>query len=426
MKLFRILSVTLSVAFLALTDAMAQPAPYQAVYSVDGSKTAEDNRSRNSIEAFGKDQSAAIAYGGSKLSMTWMRIHKTAGTASKSEEYPGLNASVLALEGSRIGMDNCTVSSHSGYSDVASAVGSGSALTITNGSFQSTRQFSPVVTAYDGALCTNSSVKLASEDSHSPLACSHGDASEIRIENCKGYTGGIVSPLFRGSGRIMATGCHFQSKNSNYVTIEGSGNIEITECELLDAAEGAIKAINIDGVPSANPSRLNISKSKMVVKTGGLISAVNCNSEIVLEKNTISTPKGAAFLEAYSDEFGEAGKNGGHVKVRLVSQAVTGDVLVNEISSAVIELGKGSTLKGAVNPEGAAGRVDIYLAKGAVWSSKSGSNVTVVRFEQPVEKGVKQIKSKGDIVYDASDPLNAPLGGREFKLAGGGHLRPSK
>lgn len=404
----------------------AQPAPYQAVYKVDGNEKAEDYRSRNSIEAMGNGKSAVIAFGGSKLSMTWMRIHKTAGSRQKTDETPGLNASVLALEGSKIDMDNCTVSSHSGESDVAAAVGNGSSLKITSGTYQSTRPHSPIVTAYDGASATVDQASVSSEDSYSPLIYTQGQGSSIKVSGVKGHTSGIVSPLFRGSGEISALDCRFNVKASNYILIEESGNFSISGCTLIDAAEGAILARNTNGVPSEKPSILNVSANKISIKNGNLIEAVNCNSEIVLEKNTISMPKGAAFIKAFDDEFGQKGKNGGHVKVTLIKQAVSGNVIVNDISSAVIELEKGSTLKGAVNPEGRGGRVDISLAKGAVWASNSASNITTIKFEQPVEKGVKQIKSKGDITYDASDPVNAPLGGREYKLAGGGYLRPIK
>lgn len=416
------------IGFLAFPGIVsAQTPPYQSVYYVDGSKTPETYRSTNSIEALNRDQNAVMVDNGALLSMTWMRIHKTAGTASvDSKTYPGLNAAVLSINGSKIEMDNCSVSSHSGQSDVVSSVGKGSRLMVTKGTYQSSRTNSPVMAAYSGGAVQVEGVNASSGDSHSPLIYSIGDGSSVTVNGVKGHTAGIVSPVFRGSGAIIASDCRISSNASNYVTIEESGNIMLADCNLLDAVDGAILAMNMQGVPSAKPSRLDIQESSITVKKGDLINAVNCNSEIVLQKNKISIPKDGAFIRAIDNDFGEKGKNGGHVKVSLLKQAVTGNVIVNDISSAVIELGKGSTMKGAVNPEGKGGRVEIFLAKGAVWASKSASNITVIRFEQPVEKGVKQIKSKGDIVYDAADPANAPLGGREFKLAGGGILRPAR
>ena len=406
---------------------VAQTVPYQGKYVVDGKVQEKQYRSRAALESTAQNQSSVLVSNAGQLELIWMRIHKTAGGRTGNvSETPGLNASVLAVGSSQLTLDNCTVSSHSGNSDVIAVVGNGSSASITKGTFQSSRSYSPVFSSFEGGKIMVDQSNAMSEDSQSPLVYSIGDGSTVLVNGVKGHTGGIVSPVFRGSGTIFANDCRISSLASNYVIIEESGDISIADCELLEAVDGAILARNTQGVPSDKPSRLDIQASKINVKKGDLISAVNCNSEIVLQKNNISIPKGGAFIRAYDDAFGEKGKNGGHVKVTLNKQAVIGNVYVNSISSAVIELGKGSTLKGAVNPEGKGGRVEIYLAKGAVWASDSKSDITVIRFEQPVEKGVKQIKSKGDISYDPRDPANAPLGGREFKLAGGGFLRPVK
>ena len=66
----------------------------------------------------------------------------------------------------------------------------------------------------------------------------------------------------------------------------------------------------------------------------------------------------------------------------------------------------------------------MVLRSGSQWLVRQDSYISSLVFEKPVEKGVKQIKGNHTVFYDASNPANAPLGGREYKISGGGMLRP--
>ena len=68
----------------------------------------------------------------------------------------------------------------------------------------------------------------------------------------------------------------------------------------------------------------------------------------------------------------------------------------------------------------------VVLGIGGKWNVKKDSYLTSVQFEQPLSKGLKQIKGKHTVYYDANDPANAPLEGKEHKIGGGGMLKPIK
>jgi hypothetical protein len=63
------------------------------------------------------------------------------------------------------------------------------------------------------------------------------------------------------------------------------------------------------------------------------------------------------------------------------------------------------------------------LKKGAKWNLKGECYISSISFEQPLEKGLKQLKGKHVLYYDPE--VDTELGGKEYKT-GGGVLRPMK
>ena len=144
------------------------------------------------------------------------------------------------------------------------------------------------------------------------------------------------------------------------------------------------------------------------------------------ELNRKIKSKDGELLSVRADDWGEKGRNGGHVSMFVGKQSLTGDRSVDSISGLYLELKGGSKLTGQINArENRCATVQVKLNAKSTWVSKGNSYLTSIVFEQPVEKAVKSLKGKHTIYYDPSDPANAPLGGKEYKT-GGGRLCPLK
>ena len=131
-------------------------------------------------------------------------------------------------------------------------------------------------------------------------------------------------------------------------------------------------------------------------------------------------------MSVRSDDWCVKGSNGGHAVLTLEKQALGGDINVDSISSLTVQLKKGGKLSGNINKvENRCAEVRVKLSAGSAWTSKGDSFLTSVEFDQPLAKGLKQLKGNHTIYYDPSDPANAPLEGKEHKT-GGGRLCPLK
>ena len=63
------------------------------------------------------------------------------------------------------------------------------------------------------------------------------------------------------------------------------------------------------------------------------------------------------------------------------------------------------------------------MDKTSKWTLAADSYLESIQFEKTVEKGIKQINSKGyNIYYNPKNPANAALAGKTYSLKGGGLL----
>lgn len=424
---FRIL-LSLPAFVFSLSAAWSQDVSYNAIYRVEGKPGASEDtyRSHVNIESLNNDESAVLAENGARLILTSVRVNKTGGSLSSArlrDEY-GVNSAVLATGGSNLLMETPTLNVHVSEADAVTSYGKGTTVTVQGGQFNMSRDKSTALRVIGGGLLKADKVTVAALGNHSPAVAVFREGSRADITGMKGSTNGISSPLFFSSGELTASDCLMECGASQISTVEGRGKLTLADCEFRGANYCGFLFYSQDGGRERGEALVTLTSCKLSTKGGPFFYATNTDVRIRMEKNSISNGS-KVFLCAQKDDWGTVGENGARVTLQAVKQNIDGDVIIDSISSVSIDLGKGSTLNGTVNPDGnPCAEARIYIAKGASWSSKESSYITSVEFEEPVAKGVRRIRSRNDIFYKADDPSNSKLEGKEYKLGGGGTLRP--
>lgn len=423
----RVFYPLLAVIF-SLTSARAQDVSYNAIYRVEGKPGAsgETYRSHVNIESLNNDESAVLAENGARLILTSVRVNKTGGMLSSArmrEEY-GVNSAVIATGGSDLLLETPTLNVHVSDADAVTSYGVGTTVTVRGGQFNMSRDKSTAMRVIGGGLLKADKVIVSSLGNQSPAVAACQEGSRAEITGMKGSTNGIGSPLFFSSGELTATGCLMECGASQISTVEGRGKLTLSDCEFRGANYCGFLLYSQDGGREPGEAIITLNSCRISTKGGPFFYATNTDARIRMEKNTISNGS-KVFLCAQKDDWGTIGENGAKVTLQAVKQKIEGDVLIDSISSVRIELGKGSSLNGSVNPDGnPCAEARIHIAKGASWNSRESSYITSVEFEEPVASGIKRIRSRNDIFYKADDPSNSRLEGKEYKLGGGGTLRP--
>ena len=416
----RILTIVLTLTWVA---AFGQEASYRATWYVDGAKQKSDNRSHVTLESLDPGTSVVYATNGVELYLTRMHLNKTSGSINDDERrLTGSNSAILADAGSRIMVEYCDVTSHTAQADGITAVGEGTLIKVTDGSITTNRAGSAAVNASSRGKVTVEDAEVSTYAHQSPSFYAI-NGGYVEVTKVIGENTGQASPLFHSSGTIHATQCRMSSAKWTIGNVE-DGLLFLDKNELK---AGGISGFLLYGTKTNDvQSHLDLVQNSISVAEGPVFLVTNNNNaQITLKGNSISS-KSDDLMWVKADDWGDKGSNGGHATLWVNKQSLSGNILVDSISSLEVNLNKGAKLSGRINEqENRCARVHVKVGAGSTWISKGESHLTSIEFEQPLVKGLKQLKGKHTIYYDPADPANAALEGKEYKT-GGGVLRPIK
>ncbi|MBR4794111.1 MAG: hypothetical protein IK038_10695 [Bacteroidaceae bacterium] len=416
----RYLAIILTV--LGMADAYAQ-GRFTATWVVDGAKEKYENRSHTTLEAMEQGSSVIYATNGVDLILTKLRMNKTSGTVvDEDRRLTGRNSALLADGGSKVLMEQCDLTTHTTQSDGITSNGDGTRVIVQEGTLTINRMGSAAVNAIHGGQVVVQETEVNTAGNQSPAFIAL-DGGQIDVTGAFGNTYGQASPLFHSDGKIVATNCRMGAARWTI------GNVEDGEMTLVknEVKSGGISGFLLYSTKEADvESSLSLQDNKISVGEGPVFLVTNNNNaHIALKGNKINC-KSDDLLQVRADDWGTKGRNGGHAHLWVDKQSLSGNIFVDSISSLEVGLRKGAKLNGQINDkENRCARVSVHIGTGSSWTSKGESYLTSITFEQPLAKGLKQLKGKHTIYYDPSDPANAPLEGKEHKT-GGGVLRPIK
>ena len=402
----------------------AQVSGYRATYFVDGNEEKDQYRSHVSLESFESGSSAVYATNGVHLVLTRMRLNKTSGSISDTDRREtGKNSVVLADGGSNVIMEFCEVNSHT-QGDGVSASGEGTKVSIQEGSVTTSRVGAAAVNATNKSTIIVYKTNINTYSNQSPAFYASKDG-KVEITEVMGENSGQASPSFYASGgAIKAEKCKMSSTKWTIGSVDG-GMLELTGNELKSGSVSGFLVYGADGKDrdSRSSGKLILRKNKINVSDGPLIFVTNADAEISLSGNKI-TYRNDEIITVKADEWGTKNHNQGNAVINIENQTLSGDIYVDSISGLTLTLAKGGNLNGKVTGDATPRRdIKVFMKKGSKWSLKGDCYISSISFEQPLEKGLKQLKGKHVIYYDSA--VNADLGGKEYKT-GGGVLRPIK
>ena len=228
------------------------------------------------------------------------------------------------------------------------------------------------------------------------LATDRGEGN-VTVKNSILNTGvskesGRGSPLIYSTGNISVENSQGTSYVSQIACIEGKNSISLDNCQLTGFGEGnrkdGDKYVDLAGVFiyqsmsgdadvgtsifSCKNSELNIDPSSSVYKDAPMFHVTNTRANIILESSNFNFGSGILFDISGQSQWGTVGSNGGQVNLTAISEKLTGDIIVDSISSLNFTL-KGTSFDGAIN---STGNTTIVIESGSTWSLTGDSNVT--------------------------------------------------
>lgn len=403
----------------------AQIPGYRATYFVDGNEEKDQYRSHVSLESLEAGSSAVYATNGVHLVLTRVRLNKTSGSISDADRREtGKNSVLLADGGSTVLVEFCEINSHTTQADGVSASGEGTKVTLQEGSVSTSRNGAAAVNATNksNVIVQKTTVNTYSNQSPAFYTCRDG---RMEVTEAKGENVGQAAPSFYvSSGAIKAEKCEMSSAKWTIGSLD-EGLLELTGNKLKSGSVCGFLVYGADGKQREwrSTGTLVLNKNEITVTDGPLVFITNAAGTVSLSRNKISC-KNDEIISVKADEWGSKNYNQGDATIDLEKQTLDGDIYVDSISSLVLTLKKSAKLNGRITGDATDRRdVKVFMKKGAKWNLKGECYISSISFEQPLEKGLKQLKGKHVIYYDPD--VDTELGGKEYKT-GGGVLRPMK
>lgn len=159
-----------------------------------------------------------------------------------------------------------------------------------------------------------------------------------------------------------------------------------------------------------------------ITVTGGpMFYSTNTNGIINLKGVTLNNTSGI-LLKAGADQWGTTGANGSNITLNADSQSLTGDVVIDNISTSSLILKNNSSLKGTINSDNTAKSITVALDNTSTWNVTGNSYITSLTDDDAT---LANINDNGyTIYYNSNDSKNSWLNGSTRTLKGGGKLTP--
>jgi uncharacterized protein (TIGR03437 family) len=139
-----------------------------------------------------------------------------------------------------------------------------------------------------------------------------------------------------------------------------------------------------------------------------------------------TTSNSGIFLNAAAGSWGTTGSNGGTVILTADGQIMTGDMVIDNISSLTLTMKNASSLTGAINAANTASAANLTLDSTSKWSLTADSYVTAFSDASGISgSSVTNISGNGhNVYYSSSLSANSSLGAKTYSLVNGGYLLP--
>jgi hypothetical protein len=387
-------------------------------------KSGDAIKSNETLETSKNDQSAVIVSNGASLTLKNMSILTSGNTSSMdSSSFYGLNAAVLAQTGSKISILNSKINTTGTGANGVFACGSGASIELSNVDIQCKASGAHGVDATKEGKITmkNVNITTAGNGASAAIATDRGGGT-ISATGGIVITTGTKSPAIYSTGKITVNNATLKSSSSEVAVIEGKNSIIVNNCNMTSEKNyGVFIYQSMSGDAEVGSGMFTMNGGSLTVKEGPIFYSTNTVGVINL-KNAIINGNSGVLLKAGADQWGNKGENGSQITLIADTQKLTGDVILDDISTAILKLKNNSELRGAINTGKTAKFISLSLDKSSTWYVTKDSYLTSITDEK---SDLTNIISNGHtIYYKKSNSANSWLGGKTINLCDGGKLVP--
>lgn len=377
-----------------------------------GSGTVTQGSSANTISEDGTysketytstgDDENALRVDGATVTLDGITVDKSGGATSNTEngDFYGVNAALLATGGATVTIKNATVTSSAQNGNGVFSYGSGTTVNISDSTITTTADNSGGLQTTGGGTTNASNLTVNTSGNSSAAIRSDRGGGTVNVSGGSYTSNGYNSPAVYSTADITVENATLTANNSEALVIEGKNSITLENCTVtgnMSDTKGTSSDENVHNVmiyqsmsgdADVGTSTFSMTGGSLTAKNGDMIYVTNTHCVLTLSGVTLKNEDSDGALlrvvgNSASHGWGTAGSNGAQVEFTADGQVLTGDIVLDTISTLTMTLKNGSSFTGTVNiVENAQGgtavsnNAEVTVESGCTWTLTGNCTLT--------------------------------------------------
>ena len=342
-----------------------------ATYSSVKEITTDEDITSGEYESTNADENAISISGNVKSTLSDITVNKTGDSdGGDNTSFYGTNSAIIAKDGANVIIKNANITtnatgangvfSYGGSATTNNSSSDNTTITISDSTITTSKDNSGGIMTTGGGIMNATNLTITTAGTSSAAIRSDRGGGTVIVNEGTYKTTGKGSPAIYSTADITVKNATLIATASEGVVIEGKNSVTLENVELIDTnntlngQSTTYKNIflyqSMSGDAAEGVAIFTSKNSTITTNKGDSFYVTNTTATINLENNTIiNNDSTGNFLRIQKDSWGNSGSNGGVVTLNLTSQEITGNVVVDSISSLTMNLTNGSTFKGAIN-----------------------------------------------------------------------------
>lgn len=338
--------------------------------------SAQDNAalSDTSFTSGGDDENALRA-DNVTATLNNVTITKT-GSSSNTEngDFYGMNAAFLAENGANITITGGEVTTDAVNGNGIFSYGNGTVVNVSGTKIRTSQRNSGGIQTTGGGVMNAENLDIETSGNSSAAIRSDRGGGTVTVNGGTYTTNGTGSPAIYSTADITVSDAELTANNSEGVVVEGKNSVKLENCTVSGKMQGTynddsenIHCIMIyqsmSGDADVGEAYFEAKGGEITSLAGDMFYVTNTSCEIKLSDVKFNMADGV-FLRAAGNTssrgWGKQGENGADVKMSLASQSVSGDIVVDDISTLDLTISS-SDITGAINSDNSSGSIVLTL-----------------------------------------------------------------
>ena len=362
----------------------------------------EDTTVTSTSYASTGDDENALRVDGAAVTLDGITVDKSAGATSNTEDgdFYGMNAALLATNGATVTIKNATVTSSAQNGNGVFSYGTGTTVNISDSTITTTADNSGGIQTTGGGTTNAENLTVTTSGNSSAAIRSDRGGGTVNVNGGSYTSNGYNSPAVYSTAAITVQNAELTANNSEALVIEGKNSIALTNCTVsgnMSSTKGSSSSENVhtvmiyqsmSGDADVGTSEFSMTGGSLTDKNGDLFYITNTHCVLTLSGVTLKNEDSDGYLlrvvgNSAARGWGTAGSNGAQVEFTADGQTLTGNILVDTISTLNLTLRNGSTFTGTINiadnAEGGTAVSDnavVTIGSGCTWTLTGDCTIT--------------------------------------------------